>query len=143
MAWTTVRFVATLVLLGYLCYCRCRYLAFVSSRDGVLQSTLSSSPQSSPETTGENSTSSSTTSHHLLAAQSSSSFSASRQCGLYFAPSTIPGAGFGLFAGRHFEKGKLVTHGDLVVPLVDLTWHYGDERFADDLWEEYRWSAAT
>jgi hypothetical protein len=136
MAWTTARFFAAFVFLGYLCY-------FAFSSIGV-QSKLSSTPQSSfPETRGVNTSSSSTatTPSHLLSVQNPSSSSSS--CGLYFAPSTIPGAGFGLFAGRHFEQGNVVTPGDLVVPFIDLTWHYGYERIADDLWEEYRWSADT
>ena len=61
------------------------------------------------------------------------------QCGVYFAPSTIPGAGFGMFAGVDFDSGEVVTPGDLVVPYVDMPWHNGV--FEDDelgfLWNEY------
>jgi hypothetical protein len=39
-----------------------------------------------------------------------SSFSSS-SCGVYYAPSTIPGAGFGLFAGINYDEGDEVTPG--------------------------------
>lgn len=59
-------------------------------------------------------------------------------CGVYFAPSTIPGAGFGMFAGIDFDEGDEVTPGDLVVPYHDMPWHNGVEE--DDqlgfLWNE-------
>ena len=59
-------------------------------------------------------------------------------CGIYFAPSTIPGAGFGMFAGIDFDVGDQVTPGDLVVPYHDMPWHNGVEE--DDqlgfLWNE-------
>lgn len=63
----------------------------------------------------------------------------SHSCGVYFAPSTIPGAGFGMFAGTDYDPGDEVTPGDLVVPYVDMPWHNGV--FEDDdlgfLWTEY------
>jgi hypothetical protein len=63
------------------------------------------------------------------------------QCGIYFAPSTVPGAGFGIFAGRDYEEDEIVTSGDLVVPIVELKWNNPD--FRDNLWEKYHWAADT
>ncbi len=47
----------------------------------------------------------------------------------------------GMFAGhRSFERGDLVTDSDLVIPVFELEWHNGYQRF-DFLWDEYVWSA--
>jgi hypothetical protein len=65
-------------------------------------------------------------------------------CRIYMAPSTIPGAGYGLFAGVSYEKGDLVTPGDGVVPIYDLVFHNGNEDHVTTfLWDEYVWSGAT
>ena len=49
-----------------------------------------------------------------------------KECGVYLAPSTIPGAGMGMFAGnKQYEKGDIVTEGDIVVPVFELDWHNG------------------
>lgn len=63
-------------------------------------------------------------------------------CRVYMAPSTIPGAGFGLFAGVPYQKGDLVTPGDGVVPIYDMEFHNG---FSSNtfLWDEYVWSGST
>jgi hypothetical protein len=62
----------------------------------------------------------------------------SSECYTYLAPSTIPGAGLGVFAGsKSFETDEQVTFGDLVIPLWDLDWHHPEsEAF---LWDEYAW----
>ena len=44
-------------------------------------------------------------------------------CGVYMAPSTIPGAGLGIYAGHAFASGEVVTPGDLVVPIHDYEFH--------------------
>ena len=64
------------------------------------------------------------------------------QCGIYFAKSTIPGAGLGMFAGKFFAKNSpLMPQGDLVVPIVDiLTHNTGSWNF---LWDEYTWEASS
>jgi hypothetical protein len=68
----------------------------------------------------------------LVAAQSEQS-----QCGLFLAPSSIPGAGLGIFAGdRRFAQGETVGMGDLVIPIVD----HGDWEGGFFLWDEYTWS---
>jgi len=66
------------------------------------------------------------------------------QCGLYLAPSTIPGAGLGLFAGIDFEPGDEVTPGDAMVPIRDINWHNQIDGFTNQfLWDEYIWAGAT
>ena len=61
-------------------------------------------------------------------------------CGLWFAKSTIPGGGLGIFAGRDFAKQEPVLpgNGDLVVPLIDLDAAQQGKTF---LWDEYTWDA--
>ena len=74
---------------------------------------------------------------------SDSSIHGTEQCGIYLAPSTIPGAGLGLFAGADFEEGAEVTPGDAMIPLRDMRWHnsvHGTDQF---LWDEYIWSGST
>mmetsp|Transcript_16679 Transcript_16679/g.27657 ORF Transcript_16679/g.27657 Transcript_16679/m.27657 type:complete len:321 (-) Transcript_16679:927-1889(-) len=61
------------------------------------------------------------------------------ECGVYLAPSTIPGAGLGMYAGKSFGKGDRVTYGDIIFPIVELNWHNGHETFFW-LWDEYTWS---
>jgi hypothetical protein len=65
-------------------------------------------------------------------------------CRVYIAPSTIPGAGYGIFAGVSFRKGDLVTPGDGVVPIHNPVFHNGNVEHVDTfLWDEYVWSAST
>jgi hypothetical protein len=66
-------------------------------------------------------------------------------CGMYLAPSTIPGAGMGVFAGhKNIPKGNylLTDDGDLVVPAYEMTKHIGHTKYSF-LWEEYTWRAAS
>jgi len=68
---------------------------------------------------------------------------AEQQCGIWFAKSTIPGAGLGVFAGRDFAKGQeLLASGDIVTPIVDLLMHH-PENENDFLWFDYTWSSAS
>lgn len=62
----------------------------------------------------------------------------SEECGVYLAPSTIPGAGLGMFAGKDFKAGERVTWGDVIIPLVEISWNNGNEYFFW-LWDEYTW----
>jgi hypothetical protein len=51
------------------------------------------------------------------------------ECFIWLAPSTLEGAGLGMFAGRHFDEAEdLQAVGDLVVPIVDLQAHNHPER---------------
>jgi hypothetical protein len=61
------------------------------------------------------------------------------ECGVYLAPSTIPGAGLGMYAGKSYGKGEHVTYGDVIFPIIELNWHNGHENFFW-LWDEYTWS---
>lgn len=58
-------------------------------------------------------------------------------CGVYWAPSTIPNSGMGLFAAQNISYGHVLQK-DIVIPIVDLVLHnkYA-ERF---LFEDYWWS---
>jgi hypothetical protein len=59
----------------------------------------------------------------------SASAAAAGACRSYLAPSTLPGAGLGMFAGRDFAEGDHVTTGDAVVPLLDVDWNsYGKNK---------------
>ena len=73
-----------------------------------------------------------------------SSRTATRECGVYLAPSTIPGAGLGMFAGnRNYNKGDDVTFGDVVIPIIEREWNTDDlpENITKTfLWDEYTWS---
>jgi hypothetical protein len=67
------------------------------------------------------------------------------ECGIWLAPSTIPGAGLGMYAGRNFHHGDAlqldytgVPVGDPVIPIVDIEAHNGDKKFRM-LWDEYTW----
>lgn len=67
-------------------------------------------------------------------------------CGIYLAPSTIPGSGLGLFAGnKYYEEDDPVTFGDTTIPIVDYEWNNEGGPHADDffLWNEYVWSSST
>ena len=65
------------------------------------------------------------------------------ECGIWLAPSSIPGAGLGMYAGKDFKAGdNLQASGDIVIALVDLNSHQfqlGDDFFL--LWDEYTWGA--
>jgi hypothetical protein len=71
-----------------------------------------------------------------------SSSLATIECGIYFAPSTIPGAGMGMFAGNvEYNQGDLLTDSDLMIPTFELDWHNGHDGDMLFLWNEYVWSA--
>jgi hypothetical protein len=66
----------------------------------------------------------------------------STKCGIYLAPSTIPGSGLGMYAGDHYYKeGDTVTGGDTVIPIVEHEWNNaGAEGGVQFLWDEYTWN---
>lgn len=69
------------------------------------------------------------------------SFVATKECGVYLAPSTIPGAGMGMYAGnKEYNDGDILTDSDIVIPVFELDWHNDHGNF-DFLWNEYVWSA--
>jgi hypothetical protein len=68
--------------------------------------------------------------------------SSETKCGLYLAPSSIPGAGSGVFAGDQlYRKGDIVGVGDIVIPIVELEWHNRGHHIMKYpfLWDEYTW----
>eukprot|EP00980_Cylindrotheca_fusiformis_P010647 scaffold2366_cov115-Cylindrotheca_fusiformis.AAC.21 len=53
---------------------------------------------------------------------------AHKECGIYLAKSTIPGAGLGMFAGnRDYKEDDIITSGDIAVPVFEISWHNGFE----------------
>jgi len=74
----------------------------------------------------------------LLFARALNVFAEDLSCGIWFAKSTIPGAGLGIFAGIAFEEDEEVLPiGDVVVPIVDKEIHQPDDH--NFLWDEYTW----
>jgi hypothetical protein len=66
--------------------------------------------------------------------------SSSIPCGIWLAPSTIPGAGLGMFAGRDFDEGEdLQEVGDVVIPVVDMVEHQASDDDYTFLFDEYTW----
>jgi hypothetical protein len=65
-----------------------------------------------------------------------------RQCRLYMAPSTIPGAGLGIFTGIELKANDILHGtGDVAYPIVDLNYHLsgsGDSGVVDPM-SDYIW----
>ena len=65
------------------------------------------------------------------------------ECGVYLAPSSIPGAGLGMYVGnRTIQEGADVTDEDILIPIVERTWH--NEKHLTEknfLWDEYIWNS--
>ena len=57
-------------------------------------------------------------------------------CGIWFARSTIPNAGLGMYAGRDFHDGEeMMESGDVTIPIIDMATNQGtDWHF---LWDSY------
>jgi hypothetical protein len=65
------------------------------------------------------------------------------ECGIWLAPSSIPGAGLGMYAGRDFKTGEnLQPTGDIVIPQVDLDRHCLNNA-PYILWDDYTWGAVS
>jgi hypothetical protein len=61
------------------------------------------------------------------------------QCGIYLAPSSIPGSGLGMYAGnRTFDVNEIVTDEDIVIPIFEREWHSNVK--GKFLWDEYIWN---
>ncbi|KAG7352713.1 SET methyltransferase domain containing protein [Nitzschia inconspicua] len=61
------------------------------------------------------------------------------ECGIYLAPSSIPGSGLGMYAGnRTFHVNDIVTDEDIVVPIFEREWHSNVK--GKFLWDEYIWN---
>ena len=60
-------------------------------------------------------------------------------CGLYLAPSSIPGAGLGVYTGsRSFDREEFLAEPDIGVPLFNVELHHGEDEY-DWLWWDYIW----
>ena len=72
--------------------------------------------------------------------------SADLQCRIWLAPSTIKGAGLGMFAGSDFELDEeVLPGGDVAIPITDLVSHNrarGQAEYGAFLWDDYTWSAS-
>jgi hypothetical protein len=72
--------------------------------------------------------------------------SADLQCRIWLAPSTLKGAGLGMFAGTDYEPNEeLLVGGDITVAITDLIQHNvapGQTQYGTFLWDEYTWNAA-
>lgn len=74
--------------------------------------------------------------------------SSNSKCGLYLAPSTIPGAGLGLFAGDEKNPGDIVGPGDVAIPIVDIKYHASRRILANgkkgprvfNMFADYQWA---
>jgi hypothetical protein len=68
------------------------------------------------------------------------------ECGLWLAPSTLQGAGLGMYAGRNFEQNEaLQVTGDVVIPIVDLLEHALPRlrihaSAYSRVWDDYTWN---
>ena len=62
------------------------------------------------------------------------------ECFVWLAPSTLEGAGLGMFAGKDFVKDERLAD-DLVVPIVDIVMQNEDDSNFLFLWDEYTWNA--
>ena len=79
-------------------------------------------------TTAENETTTTTTQEGL-------------ECFIWLAPSTLEGAGLGMFAGKDFVKDEKLAD-DLVVPITDIVFmQEDDDKEFTFLWDEYVWNA--
>lgn len=68
-------------------------------------------------------------------------YESTEECGLYLAPSAIPGAGLGLYSGsQQYEQYDLVSDSDLMIPWWDSDYHNGNDTYYN-LWDEYTWSS--
>lgn len=68
------------------------------------------------------------------------------RCGIYLAPSTIPKAGLGIFAGdKEYNEDDIVALGDIVIPIVDYHWNNKGGPYEDSffLWGEYGWVSSN
>ena len=66
-----------------------------------------------------------------------------QECGIWLAPSSLPGAGLGMYAGRDFApREPMQPTGDVVIPMIDIQ----QQQFARTdfffLWDEYVWGGA-
>lgn len=83
--------------------------------------------------------------HHHHDYYSAATTPSDEECGVWLAPSTIPGAGLGMFAGKNFAKNDvLIPTGDSVIGIVDIGVHNRPQDHPESfLWDEYTWSGKS
>ena len=83
-----------------------------------------------------------TTTHHST---TNNFTSADLECRIWLAPSTLQGAGLGMFAGTDFQPNEELLHGgDITIAITDINQHNvapGQTEYGTFLWDEYTWSA--
>ena len=71
--------------------------------------------------------------------------SADLACRIWLAPSTLQGAGLGMFAGADFlPEEEFLYGGDITIAITDIAQHNsapGQVPYGTFLWDEYTWSA--
>jgi hypothetical protein len=71
--------------------------------------------------------------------------SADMKCRIWLAPSTLQGAGLGMFAGTNFHpEEEFLVNGDITIAITDIGSHNsapGQVPYGTFLWDEYTWSA--
>lgn len=60
-------------------------------------------------------------------------------CTMWIAPSTIPGAGLGIYAGKDFGLWEPIGSPDLVIPIVDYHQHH-PEHDDEIIFDFYGWN---
>lgn len=66
------------------------------------------------------------------------------ECRLYMAPSRIPNSGLGMFAGIDIPPGTCVDiNPQVVLPLLDITTHIGEEKYDNSILTNYPWLSYT
>jgi hypothetical protein len=63
----------------------------------------------------------------------------SDSCTIYLAPSSIPGAGLGIYTAKSFKEDDFVTSGDIAIPLLDLQAHNPHYQINDLIIQSYYW----
>lgn len=61
------------------------------------------------------------------------------ECGLYLAPSTIEGAGLGIFTTRPRSIGDTVGYGEVVIPMVEVAFYNGNKEDLFNPFSNYYW----
>lgn len=69
------------------------------------------------------------------------SSSSSPVCSVYIAPSTIPGAGLGVYVSEPLAEGDIVETGSMCIPMVDIE-DYNRWNSRENPFENYHWNAA-
>jgi len=62
-------------------------------------------------------------------------------CKLYLAPSSIEGAGLGIYTASHVSVGEVLTKYDIPIQVIDLRYHHNED--FDWLLDQYYWSSTN